>query len=147
MKYRVLDVMNDALGLVKKSDLGGATALIRKALSGETAPEGESGDPRSAASPSIGEGHSAAAAAPAGRNLARSSRPADHAARPARCARPEAAPDLGERFLKRAYRGAARARSTIGSMSRPITRGESWRWCSCCMAARKTRKISRSARG
>ncbi len=44
MKYRVLDVMNEALGLVKKSDLGGATALIRKALSGETAPAGESGD-------------------------------------------------------------------------------------------------------
>ena len=32
MKHRVLDVMNEALGLVKKSDLGGATALIRKAL-------------------------------------------------------------------------------------------------------------------
>ena len=45
MKYRVLDVMNEALGLVKKSDLGGATALIRKALSGETAPEGEAGQP------------------------------------------------------------------------------------------------------
>ncbi len=44
MKYRVLDVMNDALGLVKKSDLRGATALIRKALSGETATEGEAGD-------------------------------------------------------------------------------------------------------
>ena len=44
MKYRVLDVMNDALGLVKKSDLGGATALIRKALSGETAREGETDD-------------------------------------------------------------------------------------------------------
>ena len=27
MKYRVLDVMSEALGLVKKSDLGGATAL------------------------------------------------------------------------------------------------------------------------
>ena len=35
MKPRVLDAMDDALGLVKKSDLGGATALIRKALSGE----------------------------------------------------------------------------------------------------------------
>ena len=46
MKYRVLDVMNDALGLVKKSDLRGATALLRKALSGETAPEGEAGDAR-----------------------------------------------------------------------------------------------------
>ena len=44
MKYRVLDVMNEALGLVKKSDLGGATALIRKALSGETAPAGKGGD-------------------------------------------------------------------------------------------------------
>jgi hypothetical protein len=38
MKYRVLDVMGDVLGLVKKSDLGGATALLRKALSGETLP-------------------------------------------------------------------------------------------------------------
>ena len=44
MKLRVLDVMNEALGLVKKSDLGGATALIRKALSGETATEDEAGD-------------------------------------------------------------------------------------------------------
>ena len=44
MKLRVLDVMNEALGLVKKSDLGGATALIRKALSGEGAPAGENGD-------------------------------------------------------------------------------------------------------
>ncbi len=41
MKSRVLDVMGDVLGLVKKSDLGGATALLRKALSGETAPEDE----------------------------------------------------------------------------------------------------------
>ena len=45
MKYRVLDVMNEALGLVKKSDLGGATALIRKALSGEPASEDKGGDP------------------------------------------------------------------------------------------------------
>ena len=58
MKLRVIDVMNEALGLVKKSDLGGATALIRKALSGETAPEGESRRFESAPSPSIGEGHS-----------------------------------------------------------------------------------------
>ena len=42
MKLRVLEVMNDALGLVKKSDLSGATALIRKALSGEPAEESES---------------------------------------------------------------------------------------------------------
>ena len=44
MKLRVLDVMNEALGLVKKSDLGGATELIRKALSGEGAPAGENGN-------------------------------------------------------------------------------------------------------
>ena len=44
MKYRVLDVMNEAMGLMKKSDLGGATALIRKALSRDTAPGKESGD-------------------------------------------------------------------------------------------------------
>ena len=43
MKSRVLDVMGDVLGLVKRSDLGGATALIRKALSGETAPDAETG--------------------------------------------------------------------------------------------------------
>ena len=72
MKYRVLDVMNEALGLVKKSDLGGATALIRKALSGETAPGGRGRRCESAASPSIGEGHSAAATPSVGRNLARS---------------------------------------------------------------------------
>ena len=44
MKYRVLDVMNEAMGLMKKSDLGGATALIRKALSGDPARKGDSGD-------------------------------------------------------------------------------------------------------
>ena len=83
MKYRVLDVMNEALGLVKKSDLGGATALIRKALSGETAPGARAAihKPRPTA---IGESHSTAAAAPAGRNLARFARPADHAAAAAR---------------------------------------------------------------
>ena len=42
MKSRVLDVMGEALGLVKKSDLGGATALIRKALSGEARDGSES---------------------------------------------------------------------------------------------------------
>ena len=48
MKLRVLDVMNEAMGLVKKSDLGGATALIRKALSGGTAPAEQNGDPKPA---------------------------------------------------------------------------------------------------
>ena len=68
MKYRVLDVMNEALGLVKKSDLGGATALIRKALSGEPASEDESGDSNARPSPSLGEGHSVSPTPPVGRN-------------------------------------------------------------------------------
>ncbi len=144
MKLRVLDAMGDALGLVKKSDLGGATALIRKALSGETARGDERRRSRSA--------HRQAAkviplprAPPVGRDSARSARPADQP--PGRPDAPERGPtpDLGERFLKRTY-AAPRARSTTGSMSRPITKGGSWRLCSCCTAARRTRKISRSAR-
>ena len=84
MKLRVLDVMNEALGLVKKSDLGGATALIRKALSGESAPAGESRRFESAPSPSIGEGHSIAATPPVGRDLARLADAADDFARRSR---------------------------------------------------------------
>ena len=72
MKLRVLDVMNEALGLVKKSDLGGATALIRKALSGETAPGRRERRFDSAPSPSIGEGHSVSPTPPVGRDPARS---------------------------------------------------------------------------
>ena len=45
MKLSVLDVMGDALSLVRKSDLAGATAVIRKALSGETDPGANSSDP------------------------------------------------------------------------------------------------------
>ena len=37
LKQRVLDAMGEALNLVRKSDLAGATALVRKALSGEEA--------------------------------------------------------------------------------------------------------------
>ena len=81
MKHRVLDVMNEALGLVKKSDLGGATALIRKALSGEPASEDESGDFERAPLPSLGEGHSVSPTPPVGRNAARLAHPADTAAR------------------------------------------------------------------
>ena len=79
MKLRVLEVMNDALGLVKKSDLSGATALIRKALSGEPAEESESG---AEGSPSVGEGHPAPPSPSAGRNPARSARSAAGPARP-----------------------------------------------------------------
>jgi poly(hydroxyalkanoate) depolymerase family esterase len=107
MKIRVLDVMNEALGLVKKSDLGGATALLRKALSGDPAPEDES-DPSSAPPRS-----SSAKVIPL---LPR--RPLGETLRALR-ARPiippiapdapgqAPAPDLGERFLKRMYKGPA----------------------------------------
>jgi poly(hydroxyalkanoate) depolymerase family esterase len=107
MKLRVLDVMGDVLGLVKKSDLGGATALIRKALSGETAAEGEAGD----------------AKAPSPRPSAKviplpSRRPLGETLRALRLrpimppGLPDApetgpAPDLGERFLRRTYSGPA----------------------------------------
>ena len=90
MKLRVLDVMNEALGLVKKSDLGGATALIRKALSGETAPAGEAGDSK-APLPVHRRRSFRCPTPPVGRNPARSSRPANHAAQLAR------APDLRPR--------------------------------------------------
>ena len=103
MKPRVLDLMGDALSLVRKSDLAGATAIIRQALSGE-AVENESGDPK-ARPPSIGKGSSAAGAR---RSLGETLR-ALRARPPFPPAAPEAepAPDLGERFLRRSYRGAA----------------------------------------
>jgi poly(hydroxyalkanoate) depolymerase family esterase len=105
MKYRVLDVMNEALGLVKKSDLGGATALIRKALSGETTPEGETGDSK--------------AAAPSAKVIPLPPRrPLGEVLRALRVRpmippgapdtpEPKPAGDLGERFLRRTYRGPA----------------------------------------
>ena len=102
MKLRVLDVMNDALGLVKKSDLSGATALIRKALSGKPAEETERGEPQA---------HRPSAKViplPPRRPLGETLRalrvrpPVPPAPGP-----PEVEPDLGERFLKRTYSGAA----------------------------------------
>ena len=87
MKYRVLDVMNDALGLVKKSDLGGATALIRKALSGETAPEGEAGDAKAPSPRPSAKVIPLPPRRPLGETLRALARPADHAARLARRAR------------------------------------------------------------
>ena len=102
MKLRVLDVMNDALGLVKKSDLGGATALIRKALSGEPAEKTERGEPQA---------HRPSAKViplPPRRPLGETLRalrvrpPVPPAPGPR-----EVEPDLGEHFLKRTYSGAA----------------------------------------
>jgi poly(hydroxyalkanoate) depolymerase family esterase len=107
MKYRVLDVMNDALGLVKKSDLGGATALIRKALSGETAPEGEAGDAKAPSPRRSAKVIPLPPRRPLGETLrALRVRPILPPGLP-EAPEPSPAPDLGERFLKRAYHGPA----------------------------------------
>jgi poly(hydroxyalkanoate) depolymerase family esterase len=107
MKYRVLDVMNEALGLVKKSDLGGATALIRKALSGDLAPEGENDDPRAAHSRPSAKVIPLPPRRPLGETLrALRMRPMIPPSAPEPAERGPA-PDFGERFLKRAYHGPA----------------------------------------
>jgi poly(hydroxyalkanoate) depolymerase family esterase len=107
MKYRVLDVMNDALGLVKKSDLRGATALIRKALSGETATEGEAGDAKAPSPRPSAEVIPLPPRRPLGETLrALRVRPIMPPGLPDA---PETgpAPDFGERFLRRTYSGPA----------------------------------------
>jgi poly(hydroxyalkanoate) depolymerase family esterase len=103
MKPRLLDAVGDALSLVRKSDLAGATALLRKALSGEAAKGSES-------DPAVQPQPPASAYAPTAR------RPLGETLRALRVRPmiplkpPEApAPDLGERFLRRAYRGPAGA--------------------------------------
>jgi poly(hydroxyalkanoate) depolymerase family esterase len=107
MKLRVLDVMNEALGLVKKSDLGGATALIRKALSGETAPEGEAGDSKVPPPRPSAKVIPLAPRRPLGETLrALRMRPVISPGAPEAPA-PSPAPELGERFLKRSYSGPA----------------------------------------
>ena len=105
MKYRVLDVMNEALGLVKKSDLGGATALIRKALSGGAAPGNENSDSDAASPRPSAKVIPLAPRRTLGETLrALRMRPIMPPDAPQA---PEPAPDLGERFLKRAYHGPA----------------------------------------
>ena len=100
MKLRVLEVMNDALGLVKKSDLSGATALIRKALSGEPAEESESESKPHRPSAKV-------IPLPPRRPLGETLRAlrARPPVPPAPAPR-EVEPDLGERFLRRTYSGA-----------------------------------------
>jgi poly(hydroxyalkanoate) depolymerase family esterase len=106
MKYRVLDVMNEALGLVKKSDLGGATALIRRALSGETAPASETDGSKTPPRPSA-RVIPLAPRRPLGETLrALRARPMISPGAP-EAPEPTPAPDLGERFLKRSYHGPA----------------------------------------
>ena len=107
MKLRVIDVMNEALGLVKKSDLGGATALIRRALSGEPAPEGESGDSKAPPPRPSAKVIPLPPRRPLGETLrALRVRPMILPSAPEPAQR-EPAPDLGERFLRRAYSGPA----------------------------------------
>src|SRR5580698_935303 len=105
MKLRVLDVMNEALGLVKKSDLGGATALIRKALSGESAPAGANDDSKAPPPRPSAKVIPLPQRRPLGETLrALRMRPVISPGAPEA---PTPAPELGERFLKRAYHGPA----------------------------------------
>jgi poly(hydroxyalkanoate) depolymerase family esterase len=107
MKYRVLDVMNEALGLVKKSDLGGATALLRKALSRETAPGDDIGDSNAPPPRPSAKVIPLPPRRPLGETLrALRVRPIMPPSLPD-APEPHPAPDLGERFLRRAYRGPA----------------------------------------
>jgi hypothetical protein len=103
MKPHLLDAMGDALSLVRKSDLGGATALLRKALSGE-ATRGSESEP--AAQPPT-SAYAPAARRPLGETLrALRVRPMIPPSAPEAPA-PGPTPDLGERFLRRTYRGPA----------------------------------------
>ena len=107
MKLRVLDVMNEALGLVKKSDLGGATALIRKALSGESTPVGKKGDSTAPSPRPSAKVIPLPPRRPLGETLrALRLRPMIPPGAP-KAPEPSPSPDLGERFLKRTYSGPA----------------------------------------
>ena len=116
MKLRVIDVMNEALGLVKKSDLGGATALIRKALSGETAPEGEAGDARAPPRRPSAKVIPLPPRRPLGETLrALRVRPVMPPGLPD-APEPGPTPDFGERFSEANVSAGPRVRSTIGSI-------------------------------
>jgi poly(hydroxyalkanoate) depolymerase family esterase len=104
MKPRLLDAMGDALARVRNSDLGGATAVIRKALSGEAAIRSES-DPKLQPQRPSASAFAPAARRPLGEVLRvlRARPMIPPSAPPA----PEPAPEFGERFLRRSYRGPA----------------------------------------
>ncbi|HEY3622815.1 MAG TPA: PHB depolymerase family esterase [Roseiarcus sp.] len=106
MKPRLLDAMGDALSLVRKSDLAGATALLRKALSGEAAKGAESNlkvQPQQQPAPA----YAPAARRPLGETLrALRIRPIIPPNVP-EAPEPKPTPDFGERFLRRTYRGPA----------------------------------------
>jgi poly(hydroxyalkanoate) depolymerase family esterase len=107
MKSRVLDVMGDVLGLMKKSDLGGATALLRKALSGETPPGGERGETKASSSRPGAKVIPLPPRRPLGETLrllrARPIMPESLPDAP----EPGPAREVSERFLKRTYSGPA----------------------------------------
>jgi poly(hydroxyalkanoate) depolymerase family esterase len=104
MKHSVLDVMGEALNLVRQSDVAGATSLIRSALAGEKA-SGRPGGPN----PWPERPSGGVLAPPPRRPLGEVLR----ALRERPVMRPDAEPerepahDFGERFLKRVYRGPA----------------------------------------
>ena len=106
MKPRLIDAMGEALSLVRQSNLAEAAALLQRALAGEAPERRESGP---GARPPLPPGP--AFAPPPRRPLgdvlrALRQRPVmPPGARPA----PGPAPDFGERFLKRVYRGPAGA--------------------------------------
>jgi poly(hydroxyalkanoate) depolymerase family esterase len=108
MKPRFLDAMGEALDLVRKSNLAEATALLRKALSGEEASRKSDPEPQPQLPP--GSAHEPQPRRPLSEVLralhSRSSVPPDPVEAPEA---PEAPPahDFGERFASRTYRGPA----------------------------------------
>jgi poly(hydroxyalkanoate) depolymerase family esterase len=108
MKPRFLDAMGEALNLVRKSNLVEATALLRKALSGEEA--SRRSDPEARLELPPGSTLAPPTRRPLGEVLralrARNPMPPDPACAPEA---PEAPPahDFGERFASRTYRGPA----------------------------------------
>jgi poly(hydroxyalkanoate) depolymerase family esterase len=106
MKPRLLDAMGDALSLVRKSDLAGATALLRQALSGQAA-KGSDSDLKVQPQPRSASAFAPQARRPLGEVLrALRVRPMIPPTAPD-APEPEPAPELGERFLRRTYRGVA----------------------------------------
>jgi len=102
MKHSVPDVMGEALNLVRKSDVAGATAVIREALAGEQA-RSRSGLPE--AWPGRPPEGVLAPRRPLGEVLrALRARPAMPPSAPPEL---EPAHDFGERLLKRVYHGPA----------------------------------------
>jgi poly(hydroxyalkanoate) depolymerase family esterase len=106
MKPRLLDAMGEALSLVKQSNLAEATALLRRALSGEE-PQGRDSAPSAQPLLPPAPDFAPPPRRPLGETLrALRARPSFAPAAPAI---PQAEPphEFGERFLKRVYRGPA----------------------------------------